>query len=148
VSVERAHSSNLPETLDTGLPDARYADVPADIKARVDAARVLVLRAASAELLRVYWHIGRHIAEQEDAAPVKGPNAPKIVGRLSADLRGLPRYGRVCAANLRYMRDFSRAWTEEEMLQRGVTTLPWATSSRCWAFGTPRCESGMSSGPG
>jgi predicted nuclease of restriction endonuclease-like (RecB) superfamily len=23
------------------------------------------------------------------------------------------------------MRDFSRAWTEEEMLQRGVATLPW-----------------------
>ena len=27
--------------------------------------------------------------------------------------------------NLRYMRDFSRARAEEEMLQRGVATLPW-----------------------
>ena len=27
--------------------------------------------------------------------------------------------------NLRYMRDFARAWGEEEMLQRGVARLPW-----------------------
>jgi hypothetical protein len=114
MTVERAHSSNLPETLDTGLPDARYADVLADIKARVDAARVLALRAANAELMRVYWHIGRHIAEQEAAAPVKrGPNAPKIVRRLSADLRAAyPDTTGFSPRNLRYMRDFSRAWSE------------------------------------
>jgi hypothetical protein len=77
--VARAPGSNLTQTLDAGLPDARYADVLADIEARVDAARVLALRAANAELMSVYWHVGRHIAEQEDAAPVKrGPNAPKV----------------------------------------------------------------------
>lgn len=77
--------------------------------------------------MRVYWHIGRHIAEQEDAAPVKrGRNAPKIVGRLSADLRAAyPDTTGFSPRNLRYMRDFSRTWSEEEMLQRGVATLPW-----------------------
>ncbi len=86
--VEDTPSSNLPQTVDTGLPDAGYAGVLADIKARVDAARVRALRAANAELMGVYWHIGRHIAEQEDAAPVKrGHTAPKIIARLSADLR-------------------------------------------------------------
>jgi predicted nuclease of restriction endonuclease-like (RecB) superfamily len=101
--------------------------VLADIKTRVDAARVRALRAANAELMGVYWHIGRHIAEQEDAAPVKrGRNAPKIVGRLSADLRAAyPDTTGFSVRNLRYMRDFSRAWSEEEMLQRGVATLPW-----------------------
>ena len=127
LTVERGPNSNLPQALDASLPDARYADVLADIKARVDAARVLALRAANAELMRVYWHIGRHIAEQEDAAPVKrGPNAPKVVGRLSADLRAAyPDTTGFSPRNLRYMRDFSLAWTEEEMLQRGVATLPW-----------------------
>jgi predicted nuclease of restriction endonuclease-like (RecB) superfamily len=125
--VEDTPTSNLPEKADAGLPDASYAEVLADIKTRVDAARVRALRAANAELMGVYWHIGRHIAEQEDAALVKrGRNAPKIVGRLSADLRAAyPDTAGFSVRNLRYMRDFSRAWSEEAMLQRGVATLPW-----------------------
>jgi len=127
--VEDTPSSNLPQTVDTGLPDAGYAGVLADIKARVDAARVRALRAANAELMGVYWHIGRHIAEQEDAAPVKrGHTAPKIIARLSADLRAAyPDTTGFSVRNLTYMRDFSRAWTEESILQRGVATLPWGS---------------------
>ena len=127
--VEDTPSSNLPQTVDTGLPDAGYAGVLADIKARVDAARVRALRAANAELMGVYWHIGRHIAEQEDAAPVKrGHTAPKIIARLSADLRAAyPDTTGFSVRNLTYMRDFSRAWTEESILQRGVARLPWGS---------------------
>ena len=125
--VEDTPSSNLPQTVDTGLPDAGYAGVLADIKARVDAARVRALRAANAELMGVYWHIGRHIAEQQDAAPVKrGHTAPKVIERLSADLRAAyPDATGFSPRNLRYMRDFSRAWTEESIWQHGVATLPW-----------------------
>ena len=125
--MEDTPSSNLPQTADTGLPDAGYAEVLADIKTRLDAARVRALRAANAELMGVYWHIGRHIAEQEDAAPVKrGRSAPKIIARLSADLRAAyPDTTGFSPRNLRYMRDLSRAWTEEEMLQHGVATFPW-----------------------
>ena len=125
--VEDTPNSNLLQTGDTGLPDAGYAEVLADIKTRVDAARVRALRAANAELMGVYWHIGRHIAEQQDAAPVKrGPTAPKIIERLSADLRAAyPDATGFSPRNLTYMRDFSRAWTEESILQRGVARLPW-----------------------
>jgi predicted nuclease of restriction endonuclease-like (RecB) superfamily len=127
--VEDTPSSNLPQSGDTGLPDAGYAEVLADIKTRVDAARVRALRAANAELMGVYWHIGRHIAEQQDAAPVKrGPAAPKIIERLSADLRAAyPDATGFSPRNLTYMRDFSRAWTEESILQRGVARLPWGS---------------------
>ena len=127
--VEDTPSSNLPQAGDTGLPDADYAEVLADIKTRVDAARVRALRAANAELMGVYWHIGRHIAEQQDAAPVKrGHTAPKIVERLSADLRAAyPDATGFSPRNLTYMRDFSRAWTEESILQRGVARLPWGS---------------------
>jgi hypothetical protein len=125
--VEPAPDPDLPQTLDAGLPDARYSEVLSDIKARVDAARVRALRAANAELMGVYWHIGRHIAEQQDAAPVKrGHTAPKIIERLSVDLRAAyPDATGFSPRNLRYMRDFSRTWTEEAMWQRGVATLPW-----------------------
>ena len=127
--MEDTPSSNLPQTGDTGLPDAGYAEVLADIKTRVDAARVRALRAANAELMGVYWHIGRHIAEQQDAAPVKrGHTAPKIIERLSADLRAAyPDATGFSPRNLTYMRDFSRAWTEESILQRGVARLPWGS---------------------
>ena len=125
--MEDKPSANLPERGDAGLPDAGYAEVLADIKTRVDAARVRALRAANAELMGVYWHIGRHIAEQQDAAPVKrGHTAPKVIERLSADLRAAyPDATGFSPRNLRYMRDFSRAWTEDAMWQRGVATLPW-----------------------
>jgi predicted nuclease of restriction endonuclease-like (RecB) superfamily len=127
--VEDTSSSNLPQTADTGLPDASYAEVLVDIKTRVDAARVRALRAANAELMGVYWHIGRHIAEQQDAAPVKrGHTAPKIIERLSADLRAAyPDATGFSPRNLTYMRDFSRAWTEDSILQRGVARLPWGS---------------------
>ena len=96
---------------------------------RVDAARVRALRAANVELMGVYWHIGRHIAEQQDAAPVKrGHAAPKIIERLSADLRAAyPDATGFSVRNLTYMRDFSRAWTEKSILQRGVARLPWGS---------------------
>ncbi len=127
--MEDTSSSNLPQTADTGLPDASYAEVLVDIKTRVDAARVRALRAANAELMGVYWHIGRHIAEQQDAAPVKrGHTAPKIIERLSADLRAAyPDATGFSPRNLTYMRDFSRAWTEDSILQRGVARLPWGS---------------------
>jgi len=127
--VEDTSSSNLPQTADTGLPDASYAEVLVDIKTRVDAARVRALRAANAELMGVYWHIGRHIAEQQDAAPVKrGHTEPKIIERLSADLRAAyPDATGFSPRNLTYMRDFSRAWTEDSILQRGVARLPWGS---------------------
>jgi predicted nuclease of restriction endonuclease-like (RecB) superfamily len=113
--------------LDVSLPETGYAAVLADIRARVETARVRALRAANSELMLVYWHIGRHIGEQEDAAPVKrGRNAPKIVGRLSVDLRAAyPQMTGFSTRNLRYMRDLARAWDEEQMLQRGVARLPW-----------------------
>ena len=51
--MEDTPSSNLPQTADTGLPDAGYAEVLADIKTRLDAAGACV-RAANAELMGVY----------------------------------------------------------------------------------------------
>jgi hypothetical protein len=127
--VEDTPSSNLLQTGNTDLPDAGYAEVLADIKTRVDAARVRALHAANAELMGVYWHIGRHIAEQQDAAPVKrGRTAPKVIERLSADLRAAyPDTTGFSPRNLTYMRDFSRAWTEDSISQRGVARLPWGS---------------------
>jgi predicted nuclease of restriction endonuclease-like (RecB) superfamily len=121
------HDADLPQIKGSDPPTTGYAEVLADIKLRLEAARTQALRVANTELMRVYWHIGRHIAEQEDAAPVKrGRDAPKIVQRLSTDLRAAyPSAAGYSPRNLRYMRDFSRAWTEKEMLQRRVATLPW-----------------------
>ena len=104
-----------------------YEQVLADIKSRVQLARARAVHAANAELIGAYWYIGKEILRrQAEEGNRRGRGAPKIVRRLSADLRAaFPDMGGFSAANLNRMRRFAAAWPEEEMLSHGVTTLPW-----------------------
>ena len=72
-------------------------------------------------------------------APERSPETPQRpelpdagYGEILADIKrriDSARTRALRAANSELMRDFARTWTEEEILQRGVATLPWATSS-------------------
>ena len=108
-----------------GLP-AGYPAFLADVKARIAAARTRAVLAVNSELIRLYWEIGHEILEREDR---QGWGA-KVVDRLAVDLRReLPDITGFSPRNLRYMREFARAWsvckTSEEMLQQPAARLPW-----------------------
>ena len=105
---------------------ADYPQFLAEVKARIADARTRAVLAVNSELIRLYWEIGHEILEREDR---QGWGA-KVVDRLAADLRReLPDITGFSPRNLRYMREFARAWsmctTSEEMLQQPAARLPW-----------------------
>jgi predicted nuclease of restriction endonuclease-like (RecB) superfamily len=109
-------SPHLPST------PAGYIDWLADIKSRVSAARQRAVLAANAELVRLYWQIGRDILERQAS---QGWGS-KVIDRLASDLReAFPEMKGFSRANLMYMRAFAEAWSEAEIVQQAVGQLPW-----------------------
>ncbi len=117
---------SVPPTSRADELPAAYPQFLAEIKARIGAARTRAVLAVNSELIQLYWEIGHEILERERR---EGWGA-KIVDRLAVDLRReLPDITGFSLRNLRYMREFARAWsmceTSEAMLQQPAATLPW-----------------------
>ncbi|MCH1882811.1 PDDEXK nuclease domain-containing protein [Agrococcus sp. ARC_14] len=112
------------------LPD-RYGEILAALKARVHSAHLRAQRIVNTELIGLYWHIGRTILEQQQAAGWGG----KVVEQLAHDLRSeFPSMTGLSRSNLMYMRGFAAAWPEASaivpqavghMVQQPVAQLPW-----------------------
>jgi len=97
-----------------------YAPLLAEIKARVQLARVKAGLAANRELLTLYWDIGRLILDRQKMA---GWGA-KVIARLSADLQHeFPGQQGFSPRNLRYMRTFAAAWPATTTVQQAVGQL-------------------------
>jgi predicted nuclease of restriction endonuclease-like (RecB) superfamily len=105
-------SANLP---------ADYAPLLADIKRRVQSARIKAGLAANRELLSLYWDIGRLILSRQRT---EGWGA-RVVDRLSSDLqREFPGQQGFSPRNLKYMRAFAEAWPEESAALRCTPREP------------------------
>jgi predicted nuclease of restriction endonuclease-like (RecB) superfamily len=106
-------SSNLP------LGYASWVD---DVKARIRAAQVKAALAVNAELVLLYWAIGRDILARQR----KEGWGARIIDRLSADLRSaFPEMKGLSPRNLNYMRAFAEAWSDRRIVQQVVARLPW-----------------------
>ena len=78
--------------------------------------------AVNAELVSLYWHIGRDILQRQAA---QGWGS-KVIDRLGRDLcEAFPEMKGFSRANLLYMRAFAEAWTDFEIVQQSVGQLPW-----------------------
>ncbi len=99
---------------------ADYAPLLADIKARVQSARIKAGLAANRELLALYWDIGRLILDRQKR---EGWGA-KVIDRLSQDLqRSFPGQQGFSRANLLFMRAFADAWSETPIVLQPVRQL-------------------------
>ena len=99
---------------------ADYAPLLAEIKARVQVARVKASLAANKELLALYWDIGNLILSRQK----KEGWGSKVTDRLSLDLqRELPGQQGFSPRNLNYMRAFAEAWPAGLILQQPVAKL-------------------------
>jgi predicted nuclease of restriction endonuclease-like (RecB) superfamily len=108
-----------PSKLLAALP-ADYAPLLAEIKARVQSARVKAGLAANRELLALYWDIGRLILGRQR----KEGWGTKVIDRLSVDLqREFPGQQGFSPRNLKYMRAFAEAWPETAIVQPPVAQL-------------------------
>jgi len=97
-----------------------YAPLLADIKARVQAARIKAGLAANREMLQLYWDIGRLILGRQRR---EGWGA-KVIDRLSRDLQSaFPGQEGFSPRNLKYMRAFAAAWPETVIVQQPAGRL-------------------------
>ena len=117
-----------------------YGPLLADIKARVQSARIKAGLAANRELLVLYWDIGRLILDRQQQQGW----GTRVIDRLALDLqRSFPGQQDFSPRNLKYMRAFAEAWPETvivhqpgaqiekagkhgpAIVQRSVAQLPW-----------------------
>ena len=106
---------------------ADYAPLLADIKARVQSARIKAGLAANRELLVLYWDIGRLILERQRQ---QGWGA-RVIDRLALDLqRSFPGQQGFSPRNLKYMRAFAEAWPETVIVQQTVAQIPKGKKSK------------------
>ena len=94
----------------------------ADLKDTIQQARLRASLAVNAELIGLYWRIGRDILDRQG----RGGWGSKVVERLAADLRAeFPDMRGLSRANLLYMRAFAEAWPDPAIVQRVIGRLPW-----------------------
>ena len=107
-------------------PPQAYAEWLAELKTRIRDARLRASLSVNAELIALYWRIGRDILERQH----QHGWGSKVVDRLAVDLRaeftGARGYSR---ANLLYMRAFAEAWPDPEIVQRVVDNCRGAKTS-------------------
>jgi predicted nuclease of restriction endonuclease-like (RecB) superfamily len=112
------------ETMNRSVADTPpgYGDWLAALKDRIREARLRASLSVNAELIGLYWRIGRDILDRQE----RDSWGAKVVDRLALDLRaefqGMRGFSR---ANLLYMRAFAEAWPDPEIVQRVVGRLPW-----------------------
>lgn len=104
-----------------------YSDFLTALKNRVRTSQVQAALAINQALVRLYWQIGRDIEERQRS---EGWGAD-VINRLARDLKAaFPDMAGFSPRNLRYMRDFARAWPDESIWQPAVAKLPWSHNLR------------------
>ncbi|WP_166644481.1 DUF1016 N-terminal domain-containing protein [Microbacterium sp. BK668] len=90
---------------------------------RVQEARFTLQRRANAELIALYWLIGRSIVERE----AEGDTDGAIVAQFAEDLRTeFPAMRGFCSADVHHMRTFAAEWPGRGgIFQQPVGQLPW-----------------------
>jgi predicted nuclease of restriction endonuclease-like (RecB) superfamily len=102
---------------------AGYIDWLTKLKVDIRQAQSRALFSVNAEMIRLYWRIGRGILERQEQ---QGWGA-SVIPRLSADLRvAFPNVKGFSARNLSYMKAFAEAWPSEGILQALSAKLPWS----------------------
>jgi predicted nuclease of restriction endonuclease-like (RecB) superfamily len=110
------------------MPDARtvvpkgYDSFLSELKNRIRHAQLRAALSVNRGLVLLYWSIGRDILARQKE---QGWGA-KVIDRLAADLRkAFPEMAGFSPRNLKYMRTFAEAWTDEGFVQQVAAQIPW-----------------------
>jgi len=108
-----------------------YAELLHDLKQRIRNAQVRASLAVNQELVLLYWQIGREILTRQE----RESWGARVIDRLSADLRSaFPEMKGFSPRNLKYMRAFAEAWSDEAIVQQLVAQIPWGHNVRILDF--------------
>jgi predicted nuclease of restriction endonuclease-like (RecB) superfamily len=99
-----------------------YQELLIGLKQRIRTSQIRAALAVNRELILLYWQIGREILLRQSQ---QGWGA-KVIDRLSQDLRAeFPELKGLSGRNLKYMRAFAEAYSEDEFVQQLVAQIPW-----------------------
>jgi predicted nuclease of restriction endonuclease-like (RecB) superfamily len=100
--------------------DTNYSKILLLLKEKIQQSRLKTILHANAGMIATYWIIGDIIASQEAENGWGG----KTVDKLARDLKNeFPDFNGLSPRNLRYMRDFAKAWPQLSFLQQEVASL-------------------------
>lgn len=107
------------------INDKNYIEFLETVKKHIRNARIRASRAASRELIALYWKIGRDIVEKQE----KLGWGKSVVEQLSKDLKKeFPGTSGFSTQNLWYMRQFYQEYQEHINLQQLVGEIPWSSN--------------------
>ena len=99
-----------------------YGDLLVGLKTEIHQAQQRAARMVNLELITLYWKIGQAILIRQNQ---QGWGA-KVIDRLAHDLRvAFPDMKGFSSRNLKYMRTFAHAWSDESIVQQLLHKLPW-----------------------
>jgi len=99
-----------------------YEDFLQDLKERIRYVQVRAALSVNRELILLYWQIGRDILNRQQQ---HGWGA-KVIDRLSKDLRrAFPDMKGFSPRNLKYMRTFAKAYSDEQFVQEVLAQITW-----------------------
>jgi predicted nuclease of restriction endonuclease-like (RecB) superfamily len=99
-----------------------YRDLLASLKNQIRTARVRTALAVNRELVLLYWRVGKEILTRQRQEGW----GTRVIERLAVDLRAeFPDMQGLSPRNLKYMRSFAEAWTDESIVQAPLAQLPW-----------------------
>ncbi|WP_375443713.1 DUF1016 N-terminal domain-containing protein [uncultured Fibrella sp.] len=102
---------------------SNYTQLLDELKANIRQARLRATVAANAELLQLYWQIGKQTLTQQEQAQW----GDKITAQLAVDLQSeFPTMKGLSHRNIKYMRQFAVAYTDFSIGQRPVAQLSWS----------------------
>ncbi len=109
------------------IVSTEYVELLSSLKDRIRTAQVRASLSVNAEMVLLYWGIGKDILERQDRA---GWGA-RVVEQLGQDLRAeFPAMKGLSPRNLKYMRAFAEAWPDGQIVQQLVAQIPWGHNVR------------------
>lgn len=101
---------------------ANHSQLLNELKADIRQARQRATISANAELLRLYWQIGKGILIQQEQAKW----GAKVIDRLAHDLKSeFPDMQGLSPRNLKYMRQFAAAYPSLDFVQAALAQITW-----------------------
>lgn len=102
--------------------DKTYLELLLEVKTKIRAAQIQAMVTVNRQLVLLYWEIGQSILERQRLANW----GDKILKQLAADLKmEFPNMEGFSMTNLKYMRQFARAYPELPIGQAPLDQLSW-----------------------
>ncbi len=106
---------------------AGYSELLRSLKERIRSAQVKAALSVNRELILLYWQIGREILSRQTSEDW----GAKVIDRLAADLKKeFTEMKGFSTRNLKYMRAFADAYSDEQFVQQVVAQIPWGHNVR------------------